>query len=123
MKWEKNLIIRLTQGLHKFKFKLLLKNITKKALLFLHYLWKIKIIYGYSFANNLKSNIFLFIKNTEYNINFFCFKKKYLSKKRLNQTRVWTKNTLHVIKTYNNYLTVSAYKRSFIGGYLFLTIF
>jgi len=123
MKREKNLIIRLTQGLYKFKSKLLLKNITRKVLLFLYYLWKIKIIYGYSFANDLKSNIFLFIKNTEYNTNFFCFKNKYLSKIRLNQTRTWTKNTLHIIKTYNNYLTVSAYRRSFIGGYLFLTIF
>ena len=126
MKNEKNVIIRLTQGINKLKCKLLLKKITNNMLCFIHYLWKIKLLYGYFIINHLKKDIFLFIKKYDFiNNNYVTFSNRSFSKVHYKKIIKWSKNTLYVMKTNNTYLTLNSSSRSLllIGGYLLLTIF
>ena len=125
---EKLIIIQLTQAARSKKRKINLKiKYNTIILYFILFLWKIKIIYGYSLQKNNLNNktVTLFIKNIKL-LTVLPIKpiEKNVTKLHIKKQKKWLKNTLFVIKIKKKYLEKSINNNNkLIGGFLIATIF
>ena len=125
---EKLIIIQLTQAARSKKRKINLKiKFNTIILYFILFLWKIKIIYGYSLQKNNLNNktATLFIKNIK-SLTVLPIKsiEKNVTKLHIKKRKKWLKNTLFIIKIKKKYLEKSINNNNkLIGGFLIATIF
>lgn len=105
----------------KYIFKLI-KNINKKELNLLEFLWIEKYIFGFSLKTllNEKNNfIIVYLKINKLNNNLLCQKLNiYKNKKEIQQIKKWSKNSFFIIITTKGILNAQKSITRKIGGFI-----